>query len=259
MILLPPTDNQPPRPDSLPFSYFPVAVGSTQQVRFQAQPWQQQVEPTLMLVCTNGPPGSATVNVDGRTLLDNRLETPVTEVRLGYLTAGPHELSIRASRPVLAYLNDVEPTTNAAYLKRFCTMTSSNLLSFPYLKRQTDAEILMLKVFSPSAPNPHPFNVHLKLKTATPRGVGPFSQLTFLEREAQVTPCPVSRTWLVASSPAQLDDGQPLFFPVGQDLPPGPYVLEVRIAAASPRWLSLSRTTPGLAEKLNLTSQHRVD
>jgi hypothetical protein len=62
----------------------------------------------------------------------------------------------------------------------------------------------------------------------------------------------------VAAIPAQLDGGVPVFFPIGPDLPPGRYELEGRIAATSPRWLSLSRTTPGVTEKLKLTSQHNI-
>jgi hypothetical protein len=259
MILLPAAEGQPPRPDSQPFSYFPVTVGAKQRVRFQAQSWQAQVEPTLMLVFTNGSPGSATVSVDGQTLLDNRLEAAVTQVRLGTLTAGEHELNISATRPVSAYLNYLEPATNAAYLQRFCTLASSNALSYPYLKRQTNAEVLVLRIFSPRATNPPPFEVRLRLKTAARNGAGPFTGLTFPEREALVTPRAIGCTWLVAASSVQLDDGEFVFFPVGPDLPPGRYDLEVQFAGASRHWLSLSRTTPGLAEKLQLTSQHGID
>lgn len=258
MILLPPTDSGPPRPDSLPFSYFPVAVGSEQQVRFQAQPALPQVEPTLMLIFTNRSSGSVTVTLDGQTVLDNRLDTPVTAVRLGDVNAGEHRLSISATRPVSAYLNCVEGATNTAYLQRFCTIATSNVLAFNYVKRQADAEFLVLWVFSPVTTNPQPFAVRLRLKTATPAGIGPFSQLTFTERDAQVTPGRVSGTWLVAGAPAQLDEGEPVFFPIGPDLPPGPYRIEVSVAGASPHWLTLCRTTPGLAEKLKLTTQQNL-
>jgi hypothetical protein len=259
MILLPPAEGQPLRPDSLPFSYFPVVVGREQRVRFQGEDWERQVAPSLMLISTNESPGSATVTMDGQTLFDNSLEAPVTQVRLGNLTVGEHELSIRASSPISAYLNHLESATNATYLQRFCVMASSNALHFPYVKRLETAEVLVLRVFSPEGTNPQPFQVHLKLKPAAPRGIGPFSELTLLEREAWVTPDPAGRTRLVAAPPAQLDDGQSLFFRVGSDLPPGQHELEVAIVAASPRWLSLSRTTPGLTEDLRLTSKRRVD
>jgi len=265
MILLPPTDSQPPRLDTLPFCYFPVGVGNEQSVRFQSAPWEAHVEPTLMLVSTNGSPGRATVTVDGQTLLDNRIESPVTAVRLGSLKSGEHKLTITATSPVFAYLNHLESATNAAYLQRFCVLTSNNTISFPYMKRQWDTEMLVLKVFSPVGAL-QPFKVQLELKSATPRGIGPFSELTFLEREAQVTPTSISRTWLVASigSPqeSQLNDGEPIFFPIGTDLPPGRYNLKVKISGGpqqSARWLSLTRTTPGLAEKLKLTTQNTID
>lgn len=258
MILLPPNDSGPARPDSVPFSYFPVAVGSEQRVPFQAQPALPQAEPTLMLIFTNGSSGSVAVTLDGQTVLDNRLDAPVTAVRLGNWSAGEHRLRIRSTRPVSAYVNYVAGATNTAYLQRFCTMASSNVLSFPYVKRQTDAEFLVLWIYSPVTPNPQPFEVRLRLKTATPAGIGPFSQLTFTEREARVTPGSVRRTWLVGGAPARLDQGEPVFFPIGPDLPPGPYRIEVSVAGASPHWLTLCRTTPGLAERLKLTSQQNL-
>jgi hypothetical protein len=258
MILLPPVDNQPSRPETLSFTYHPVAAGDRQRIRLEAPPWQSQVEPSLMLVFTNGTPGSATVSVDGQVLLDQRLETPVAAVRLGALSAGEHELSIRANGPVAAFLNFLRSETDAARLQRFCTMASSNTLSFPYVKRDAGTEVLVLRIFSPVTARPEPFDVRLRLRTAATRGIGPFPELTLMEREATISPLPAGNTWLVAAAPAQLDDGAPVFFPVGPDLPPGRYDLEVRVAAESPRWLSLSRTTPGLAETLKLTSQHRT-
>jgi hypothetical protein len=259
MILLPPTEGHPPRPEGLSFSYFPVVVGDDQRVRLQGQAWERQVTPSLMLIAAGESPGSTTVTVDGQTLFEGALATPVTQVRLGYLSVGEHQVQVSASSPVSAYLNHVESPTNATWLQRFCVMASSNTLHFPYWKREAGAEVLVLRVFSPVEPEPQPFEVHLKLKPGTPRGIGPFSELTVLEREACVTPNPVSRTRLVAAAPAQLDDGQSVFLRVGSDLPPGRHELEVAVLGSSPRWLSLSRTTPGLAEKLELNSKRRVD
>lgn len=259
MLMFPPTEGEPSRPDSVPFSYAPVKIGCEQRVQIQGLPWQLQVEPTLVLVFTNGTRGTATVRVDGQTLLDSRVEAPVSEVHLGDLKVGEHRLNITVTSPALAYLNYVDAGTNTAFLQRFCLMASSNVLSFPYVKRQAVPELLVLRVFSPSVTNPQPFQVCLKAQTSSPRGIGPFPDLTFLEREAQVTPGPAGRTCLVATTAAGLDDGQPLFFPLGSDLPPGEYKIEVQVAASSLRWVSLSRTTPGLAEKLSLTLEHRAD
>jgi len=47
-------------------------------------------------------------------------------------------------------------------------------------------------------------------------------------------------------------------FPVGPDVPPGAHELEVTVVAPSARWFTLSRTTPGLAEKVELTSKPRT-
>src|SRR6185503_1166856 len=148
MILLPPNNAEPVRPESLPFSYFPVSVGAEERVHFQPLPWQAQVEPNLMLVFTNGSAGTATVKVDGQVVLDNRLGTPVTAVRLGALKPGEHTLDIRTTEPVSAYVNYLA-STNVAYFQRFCTFVSSNALSFPYSKRDTNTEVLVLRIFSP--------------------------------------------------------------------------------------------------------------
>lgn len=259
MILLPPAGDQTQRPDSIAFSYFPVDVGRVQRVRLQGEAWERVVTPSLILVSTNGSPGAATVTIDGRSVLDSSLETPVTQIRLGSLTVGQHQVKVTANRSISAYLNYLKFATNAALIQRFCIMASSNVLHFPYFKRQAGEEMLVLTVFSPWETNPAPFQVHLKLIPGTPRGIGPFSSLTLLERQAQVTPSPTGDSHLVAALPAQLDDGQPLFLQVGPDVPPGQHELEVSIAADSPRWLSLSRTTPGQVEKLEIASKHRGD
>jgi hypothetical protein len=258
MILLPPTEGQPPRPDSAGFSFYPVETGNLQKICLKNDPWQPQVAPSLVLIPSHDGPVATRVVLDGQTLLDQRLLDPVTELRLGDLKPGEHTLALHAATPISAYLNYYESTNNAAYLQRFCILVDRNKFVFPYVKAQADTEVLVLRVFSPiGAGKPEPFRVHLKLQSPTPRGVGPFSELTFLEREARVIPSGTGRTWVVAATPARLDDGQPLFLPLGPDLPPGAYTVEVEVSGDSPRWLSLSRTTPGLAEKLVLGMDHR--
>jgi hypothetical protein len=212
-----------------------------------------------MLVSDAGSPGLAKVTVNGQVCADSFFDAPVNQIRLGDMPVGEHALCIQASQPVSAYLNYLESTTNAAYLQRFCVMAGSNVLHFPYSKRETETEVLVLRVFSPVELEPQPFTVHLKLKPAASRGIGPYSELTLLEREVRVTPNAVSRARLVAVTPAQLDVGQPLFIPIGPDVPPGQHELEVTIAATTPRWLSLSRTTPGVTEKLEFASQRIAD
>jgi len=259
MLLLPTTDAEPPRPESLPFSYSPVAVGSPQRVRFQGPTWEPEVAPSLMLISETDTPGSAVVTVDGQPLLDTRLEAPVTQLGLGPLTVGDHTLEIRASHPVSAHVNYCVTQTNAAYVQRFCVMAGSNTLHFPYVKRQPGDELLVLRVFSPAEEQGRPFDVHLKLKPSSPRGTGPFPGITVLERDARVTPNAVCRTRRVAATPSWLDDGQPVFLRVGQDVPPGQHEVEVIVRSTSPRWLSLSRTTPGVVEKLELSSNRRAE
>jgi hypothetical protein len=256
MLLLPPAVGPPLRADSLPFTYYPVLVGPAQRLCLLGQPWEPQVEPTLILACADGVPGPTDVSLDGKSIFSNHLDAPIACLRLGNLKVGEHDLIIHAGSPVSAYLNYLESAGPPAFLQRFCVMTSSNVLSFPYVKRQPGIEGLVLRVFSSQETTCSPsFKVHLKLKTVAPRGVGPFTDLTFLEREAQVTPGPMLQNSLIADGPTSLDAGQPVFFPIGSDLPPGDYKVEVTVAAATPHWLSLSRTTPGLSEKLNLTLQ----
>jgi hypothetical protein len=212
----------------------------------------------LILVSTNNPPGSATVSVDGRVISARRLDTAVTALRLGNLPGGDHLIKVTAENAVSAYANFLRPMTNAAYLQRFCVETSSREMHFRYVKRQAGLESLVLRIFSPIAADTRPFKVNLRLRPSASAGSGPFAEVTFLEREAWITPGSLGQTWLVAAEPAQLDGGQTVFFPVGADVPPGEHDLEVRISASSSRWLSLSRAIPGIAEKLEITSTRAV-
>jgi hypothetical protein len=257
MVLVPPAEGQVPREGRLPVTYYPVTVGSRQHVRFQAEPWETLVKPNLVLVFTNESPGTAKVSVDGHTRFENRIEAPVTEISLGQLKPGAHELTIFAAGAPAAYVNYIETTNTAAYLQRFCLTASSNSLSFPYLKRDANSELLVARVFSPGTTNPESFEINVKLKSPGPRGTGPFPALTFMERQARVTPGQTGRPRLVAAADPLLDEGQPLFLPMGPDLPPGLYELELKVKASGARWVSLSRTTPGVAEKLSLFLQMR--
>ncbi len=134
-------------------------------------------------------------------------------------------------------------------------MASSNVLSFPYVKRQAGPEVLVLRLFSAVDTLDQIFEVDLKLKGIAQRAVGPFDELTLPERAARVTSGQIPGTRAVSATLSQLDQGMPVFFPVAADVPPGQYIVEVAVHSDAPRWLSLSRTTPGLSEKLALSLQ----
>jgi hypothetical protein len=195
--------------------------------------------------------------VAGQLLLETPLEAPVKRVRLGNIPVGEHILSITSTHAISAYLNHIESDTPPAYLQRFCIETHSNALRFAYVKRSPTEEILALRLFSPAQAEPEPFDVRVELKPPAARGVGPFPTLTLMKREARVTPTPTRGVRLVGGTPSVLDDGQFVFIPVGPDMPPGNYELEISVAASSPRWLSLSRTTPGRTDQLELVSKRR--
>ncbi len=261
MVLLPTYDRPPSRSDDLSLIYSPVKTGCEDKVQLVGGPWESQVKPTLVLAFEQVNGGSAKVVLDGKTVLDGRLDGAVSELRLGEVTVGEHALKIQAEAPLSAYLNCLDPgrPQGPTLLNRFCVMGSSNLLTFPYVKRQSGPEVLVLRVFSPVVSNgPGPFDVRLALKGAPPRALGPFDELTFFERAARITPGSEPRSWVVAAAHSRLDEGWPVFFPVGADVPPGQYTLEIILGSDSPRWLSLSRTTPGVAETLALALQHRA-
>ena len=258
MILLPSTKGPSPRTDSLPFTYSSVEVGVEQRVHFEGLPWEREIAPSLILVSTNNPLGSVRISIDGQLILTRRLETPVSALRLGNLTVGGHVLSVTADCPVSAYVNFLGSAPNAGYLQRFCVAASSDVLHFRYVKREAGTEALVLRVFSPIMADSRPFQVRLRFKPSVPAGSGPFPEITLLEREAWITPGASGQTFLVAAAPAQLDDGQPVFLTLGADVPPGEHEIEIALSASSPRWLSLSRTTPGLTEKLEVTASRVV-
>jgi hypothetical protein len=258
-ILLPVTGPGPTRPESLSFTYYPVKTGCLERVRLLSDPWEPQVAPTLVLASSSTATAAANVSIDGRMIFQHSLVSPVTELRLGSLKPGEHSISINSAAPLSAFLNYVESSSSTAYLQRFCVQASSNVLAFPYTKRQAGAEVLVMKIFTPASPQrQEAFRVRLQLRTDRARDTGPFDDLTVPEREARVTPNPVSRTWAIGATPARLDDGQPVFFPIGSDFPPGQYMIEVAVETDKPCWLSLSRTTPGVADKLVLSLQPRT-
>jgi hypothetical protein len=210
-----------------------------------------------MLVSTGALPSAVTVTVDGEIRFEGPLEASVVQVRLGPLSVDEHTLHITASRPLAAYMNHLGPPNQAAYLQRFCVLASTNTLEFPYIKREAGEELLALRILSLATSNGVPFQVRLELRPDAPRGVGPFPELTTFKRDVRVTPQPGRSAYLVAGAPARLDEGQAIFLSVGPDVPPGAHTLKVKVAADAPRWVSLSRTTPGLESKLRWVSNRR--
>ena len=257
MVLMPIPDGKAQRPENLAFSYVPLETGRDLRVRLQGQPWEREVTPSLMILYTGTLPGSSRITINGVTTLETPLLSPVTRLRLGSLDVTHHRLKVDVDGRASAYLNHVAEGASAAYLQRFCLQGSSNVLTFPYLKRQVGREVLALNVFSPVEPDPQPFRVLLRLKPGEPCRLGPFPELTVLEREARVTPNPDGRAWLVSAAAAELDAGRLVFLPVESDVPPGLHELELQILASTPRWVSLSRTTPGFSPTLKLASTLR--
>ncbi len=258
MVLVPIKENRVPRPEALPTRYLPVSVGVVQQVCFEAAQGKTNVEPTLILVCTHDSRERVSVSLNERMIFDGYLQGNITEIRLGTLNPGVHQLYVRTDAVLGAYMNYLGNEASGAYLRRFCVMVTSNVLHYTYVKQRTDTELLVLRIFSPLCTNRVPYQVRVRFNAPSPRSVGPFADVTILEREATVTPGGTGWVSLIPVQPMQLDDGQAIFLPIGPDFPPGQYEIEVQVNTTAPRWVALSRTTPGLAEKLAITLEPRL-
>ncbi|MCS7337183.1 MAG: hypothetical protein NZ739_02960 [Verrucomicrobiae bacterium] len=257
MLLVPAREGAPVRASGLPHRFVQVPVNTTNRVVFCAAFAETHIEPSLIVFCTNEPGPRVSVSLNGQTVFDGLVPGSVAELRLGRLAPGGHELCVAAPESVYAYVNYLDVFPTPAYWRRFCAAATTNTIWFTYKKESADTELLVLRIFSPLQANTKPYQVRVKLHVESPRQPGPFPEVTFLEREAYVTPVQSGRASMVSVPPYQLDEGQAVFVPVGPDVPPGQYELEVHLDAVLPRWVLLSRVTPGVAEKLVVTLEPR--
>jgi hypothetical protein len=153
-------------------------------------------------------------------------------------------LFIEGPASLEAFLSNLEDDPAPVWLKRLCVTAPSAPLEFVYQKRQIGAELLVIRLYARLGELERAC-LEASLQLPNERGMGPWERVTLLTRRFGVTAAGGADALMLGSDPGALDLGQPMFVPIGADMPPGTYRLEIDVVCHWPRWLTVSRTTPG--------------
>ena len=242
-LLTPLEEGAPRREEALAATFVPVPSGQSVDLAFAA-PFGLVPEPRLVFLRETAAPVPFTLHVDGLLHAGGHLVGRRGEIPLPPLEAGRHRVVFEAASAGRFFISHVQGG-GPAYLKRLVNrLPAAGEMAFDFERRSADEETLSVRLYAPAGPGARrelrAWLEPLPLKTA-----GPFTSWTLGSRRFSVDPAGGEAVAVLGTSGEWVDQGQLLFLPLGEDLPPGRYRLHLRLADPGEAYLSLSRLTPG--------------
>ncbi len=182
-------------------------------------------------------PADVRILLDGKPHFQGRMTATQGEITLPSFTPGTHELRAEGSGRFL-----ISGALEGGYRKRLALRLSEQMLRFPFRKGE-GAEVLSLRLYSPPDSGEH--RLRLRIAGGPPRGGLHHRDWTLRERQVVVRPDRRAEVAVLQGGGEQLDAGRLFFLPLGSDLPPGEYWIEVEPQTGNGGYLVLSRTLPG--------------
>lgn len=251
-VMLPLAHPPPERMSSLNTLFTPLQLHTRHQIQLAPLPGFAQIRPSIVVHNPSALPSMVSVVVDGCESAWDMAGHSVHEFKLGPLIPGEHEIRVKAPAPITAMINHAATQTSNLWRKRFCVEAESRAYTFAFDKRSPTNEVLVLRIFFPEGRN-QPCLVGARLKPPPTRSLGPFDSLTLFRRTWEVQPAGGEPAFVLGAPNQRVDTGQPVFFPLGSDLPPGQYELEISFTQVDRHLFTLSRTTPGEYESRSIT------
>jgi hypothetical protein len=194
--------------------------------------------PTVLYVGADLP-AQLQVVVDGREVFATRLSTARGTLRLPRLEAGRHVMKILASAGMETFVNQVA-SSEKGVVRRF-GYCLENPLSFPVHKRTNGQEIVNLEFYSKGGERTE---ITTRIKGATALQARLLPELTIRERVFSVRP----GTGTVPVLQGKIDhlrSAESMLLFLGEDLPPGTYVLEITRTGGPAGYVAAYRVIPG--------------
>ena len=206
--------------------------------------------PTLAFLADAGGPLSFRVFVDGALLQESRTEDSRGEILLPPIKLGMYRVKCVPSRPVRLYINYVNPGGSPILLKRLANRFGASGLEFSYDKRTPGDELLSGRLLVAPGVKER-LRVRVTVETPAAPATGPFPSFTFPDRVFDLMPAGGSAVPVLGTATETTDAGQPIFLPLGSDLPPGSYRIRFALEQGPGGYLSISKITPGAYEARN--------
>lgn len=233
--------------DSLPSLFKPIPTGSTAMVNLQGESGRSQVEPVVIFRREEIGPFRAKIAVDGKTVFMGTLDGTLGEIKLMPITTGPHSIVITAPAGVNFAMNHTGPAPDSSSV-RLANRFQGNELSFVYEKTAPGEEILGARYYAPASAGKQAV-LRVYCEAARTKGTGPWSSWSFPERHYIIRLDDGDKVRALEKDGELLLGAEPIYIPIGSDLPSGRYRIRIVTETPSVGYLLLSRTTPGVASK----------
>lgn len=247
----------PVRRLSLASIFSPLPEGGEVAAEFVAATPGGTATPQLMFLRDQGGPATLRLEVDGRAVFSAQVAAARGTVAVPPIPAGTRRLRAFAPPGTALYINQATPHPGALISRRAIRLVSGETV-FEFEKRmpaEGEAPELVVAHFygQPAAGEAPPRQeVAIIVEGGPPRGPGPHLGFTIRERLYDVRRGPEPPDVRVLGAAGQLGPERILFLPFGPDLPPGLYRVRVRLSNGPEALLSLTRTTPGIAERRDI-------
>lgn len=239
------------RTQTLPILFNEIPIGREQAVEFVAPVGQHELTPTLLYVRPQGAlqPTVLRALVNGQVRRHILVDGQASEIQLPPLASGSYRVTVLGPGDGHAFLNylpsgGTAPTRLIRTALRFDSMS----LSFDYEKRTSEDEILSLRLYTPHHTTTR---THIRVRIVGPptEGTGPYLHWTFRDRRYDVRPAKSAPVPVLGTNAEFVTTGQFLAIPLGDDLPPGLYRLQMDIEQGPGGYVIFSKVTPGVAEQ----------
>ncbi len=244
-LFAPRDTGQPLREEALNAAYASIAVNRRESVELQSPAALNVIRPDLVYFADDTDhDASIQCFVNGRLHFTHAITGPRGRWTLPPVFSGANHIRITAPDKTQVYLNHVVSKPPARLL-RFANRIDGEGLSFDFYKQTAGKENLSLKWFFPSAETGQSV-FRVELAPAIDRPLGPYKQLSLLERKFVVTPPEESKKVPVMQSETEfVTTGQTFFYPFGDDLPPGQYRVNIERVSGPDGYLQMYRVLPG--------------
>lgn len=224
----------------------PLEVGRELELGVPASPGRRRVTPRL-LYATPCPPQTLDYSLDGRPPSAVRLMSTRGQVHLPPLSPGPHRLRLEASRATRFFGSPFEREGAPLHSARLAIRFDRNL-EFAVEKQPGTKENISLRYFAPAGTLSRA-EITVDLVEPGPRLPGLRDDWTLARRHYSLRPAGGVSYPVLEAAPLRVDGGQPFFFPMGEDIPPGSCRIRVQSTEPLPGYLLVSQGTTGVPEE----------
>jgi hypothetical protein len=239
-----------------------LVANCDQEVKFALESGRGPLHPTLIYYTEEPLPQTISVHLDGQ-----RYDQVRIYASCGFLPLPPiprdrakqaRRLFIGLAGKSRVFMNCIHPDGRPTYWKRLANRLQDGRLSFVYEKQGEAEEVLTLR-FYPAAREQRRLRFYVTISDSTIPTPGPLDSWTIRHRSYDLRPGTDASVLVLEARDALTDGGMACYLPLGSDLPPGEYRIDVQLEGATNGYVLLSRSTPGLVEKRSIYLEQSDD